>query len=117
MRKVNYRSFSARFAFLALMLFLAFGAPVQAQDAQAGEKLFKSNCAACHKLDAKGVGPALRGVGEKFEREWLYKWIKNSMEMVNSGDPQAVALFEEWNGAIMTPFPGLSDEDIDNILA
>lgn len=117
MRKVNYRSFSARFAFLAFMLFLAFGATVQAQDVQAGEKLFNSNCAACHKLDAKGVGPALRGVGEKFEREWLYKWIGNSMEMVNSGDPQAVALFEEWNGAIMTPFPGLSEEDIDNILA
>lgn len=117
MRKVNYRSFSARFAFLALMLFLAFGAPVQAQDAQAGEQLFNSNCAACHKLDGKLIGPELRWVGEKFEREWLYKWIRNSMEMVNSGDPQAVALFEEWDNLIMTPFPGLTDEDIDNILA
>ena len=41
-------------------------------DAIAGEALYKSNCAACHKLDKKGVGPALRNVAEKYERDWLY---------------------------------------------
>src|SRR5690606_8072210 len=86
-------------------------------DVAAGEALFKANCAACHKLDAKAVGPALRGVADKFERQWLRDWIHNSPAMIASGDPLAVKLYEENNRAIMTPFPALSDTDIDNILA
>ncbi len=86
-------------------------------DAQAGESLFKANCAACHKLYKKAVGPALFQVGDKYEKEWLYKWIANSAEMVKSGDPKAVKIFEEFNGSPMTAFPQLSTTDIDNILA
>lgn len=86
-------------------------------DIAAGEALFKTNCAACHKLDRKAVGPMLRGSGAKFEREWLHSWIKNSQAMIAAGDPLAVKLFEENNRMIMTPFPGLSEKDIDNILA
>jgi cytochrome c551/c552 len=75
------------------------------------------NCAACHKLNKRAVGPALAGVSQKYEKEWLYSWIKNSMAMVKSGDPQAVAIYEEYNKSVMTAFPQLSNEDIDNILA
>ena len=84
---------------------------------QAGKKLFNANCAACHKLNKRAVGPALKGVSEKYDREWLYSWIKNSTAMVKSGDPQAVAVYEEYNRSIMTSFPQLSNSDIDNILA
>jgi hypothetical protein len=42
---------------------------------------------ACHKLDA-ATGPALLGIA-KYEMAWLYKWIKNSSELIKSGDPQA----------------------------
>lgn len=111
-----------------LAFLLTFSATIYAQDEveassnsggdiAAGEALFKSNCAACHKLDKKAVGPALRGVGELFDRQWLYKWIQNSQALVQAGDPTAVRLFEENNRLIMTPFPGLSETDIDNILA
>lgn len=86
-------------------------------DVAAGESLFKANCAACHKMDKKAVGPALRGVADKFDRDWLYSWIRNSSALIASGDATAVRLFEENNKAVMTAFPGLSDEDIDNILA
>ena len=37
--------------------------------------------------------------------------------MVKSGDAQAVAIYEEYNKSVMTAFPQLSNEDIDNILA
>ena len=84
---------------------------------QAGKKLFNANCAACHKLNKRAVGPALKGVSGKYDREWLYSWIKNSTAMVKSGDPQAVAVYEEYNGSVMTSFPQLSNSDIDNILA
>ena len=58
-----------------------------------------------------------RGVSEKYDREWLYQWIYNSTAMVKSGDPQAVAVYEEYNRSVMTSFPQLSTTDIDNILA
>jgi cytochrome c551/c552 len=83
----------------------------------AGKKLFNANCAACHKLNKRAVGPALKGVSAKYDKEWLYSWIKNSTAMVKSGDAQAVAIYEEYNGSVMTSFPQLSNEDIDNIIS
>ena len=113
--------------FLFSVFFAAFSNPIiSAQEitsadnivaVQAGKKLFNANCAACHKLNKRAVGPALKGVSEKYDREWLYSWIKNSTAMVKSGDPQAVAVYEEYNGSVMTSFPQLSNSDIDNILA
>ena len=54
----------------------------------AGKKLFNTHCAACHKVKKKAIGPAMRGVSEKYDREWLYSWIKNSAAMIKSGDPK-----------------------------
>ena len=88
-----------------------------AGDAAAGKAIFNANCAACHKLDAKSTGPALRGVANRRDRAWLGKWIRNSSEMIKAGDPIAVQLFEENNQKLMNAFPQLTDADIDNILA
>ncbi len=117
---MNYQNLSSKLSLLLLAFVLAFSTNILAQekgDAIAGEALYKSNCAACHKLDKKGVGPALRNVAEKYERDWLYKWISNSQGLIKSGDSKAVALFAEYNNSVMTSFPGLSNNDIDNILA
>jgi mono/diheme cytochrome c family protein len=94
-------------------------APAAAQggDPVKGKEIFNTNCAACHKLDAKATGPALRGVGAKYDKAWLYKWIKNSADLIKSGDAQAVKVFEANNKVPMSPFPQLSDADIDNIIA
>lgn len=133
MKKVNFIDLRSKLLLLLLVFSLTFSttmysqdeaeaAPVDAPadsggDVAAGESLFKANCAACHKMDKKAVGPALRGTAEKFDRDWLHKWIRNSQALIASGDAQAVKLFEENNKAVMTAFPGLSDDDIDNILA
>ena len=82
-----------------------------------GKELFNANCAACHKLDAKMTGPALRGVGDKYDKEWLYKWVKNSSDLIKSGDAKAVKVYEEFAKSNMTAFPQLSNGDIDNIVA
>jgi len=119
---------SIKFLSAALIIFISFFTSfvVTAQEVaindngeaiQAGKKLFNANCAACHKLNKRAVGPALRGVSAKYDKEWLYSWIKNSTAMVKSGDAQAVAIYEEYNGSVMTSFPQLSNSDIDNILA
>ncbi|NND62890.1 MAG: c-type cytochrome [Flavobacteriaceae bacterium] len=128
MEKVSYRNLSSQLSLVLLAFLLTFSIsqntfatttalPTQAIDTAAGEALFKANCAACHKLYKKATGPALYGVGDKYDSEWLYTWIKNSSEMVKSGDAQAVAIYEEYNGAVMTAFPQLSNADIDNIIA
>jgi mono/diheme cytochrome c family protein len=86
-------------------------------DAAKGKDLFNTNCAACHKLDAKATGPALRGVGDKHDKAWLYKWIHNSADLIKSGDAAAVKIYDEYNKVPMTAFPQLSEADIDNIIA
>ena len=87
-------------------------------DAAKGKDLFKANCAACHKLDGKLVGPPLGGITEKKSAEWLHKWIKNSKALIDAGDKDAIAIFEEYNKVPMLAYDGiLSDGDIDNVLA
>lgn len=127
MEQVSYQKLPFKLSRILLAFLLTFSIaqttfastplPVQAVDTAAGEKLFKANCAACHKLYKKATGPALYGVGDKYDRDWLYTWIRNSQDMIKSGDAQAVAIFEEYNQAVMTAFPALSNADIDNIIA
>ncbi len=137
MKKVNFLYLRSQLPLLLLVFLLTFSTTIYSQDdpavdaaaenaappadnngdVAAGEALFKANCAACHKLDKKAVGPALRGVAGLFDRDWLHKWIRDSQGLIKSGDATAIKIFEENNKMIMTPFPALSDADIDNILA
>lgn len=80
-----------------------------------GKQIFKANCAACHKLEGKLIGPELLKITEKREHSWLKAWIKDNNALVASGDKLAKEV-QESNPAAMTPFPQLSDEDIDNVL-
>jgi cytochrome c2 len=92
-----------------------------AQDVELGESLFSSNCASCHYLgpeSKKLVGPGLNDhIFEEYTTEWLYSWIKNSSELIKSGDEQAISVFEQYNKSVMTAFPYFTNDDIDNILA
>jgi cytochrome c oxidase cbb3-type subunit III len=99
-------------------LLLMAGAPAVAQDAVQGKKLFDGNCAACHSMDADIVGPALKDVHERRGDEWLHKFIKNSQELIQSGDKDAVAIYEQYKKMPMPAFDGsLSDADIDHVIA
>lgn len=134
----NHNSISRKIVFsLALMLTFSFSsfsqetppaaadpaaapaAPAAATggDPVAGKALFNANCAACHNLDKKMTGPALRGVSAKYDKEWIYKWVNNSSALIKSGDAKAIKIFEEYNKSVMTAFPQLSTTDIDNIIA
>ena len=130
MEKVGNHNSISRKIFFSIALMLSFSFSSFAQDAASaakvsatsadpvkGKELFNSNCAACHKLDAKATGPQLRGVADKYEAAWLHKWIRNSSDLIKSGDAQAVKVFEDNNKAVMSSFPQLTDADIDNILA
>ncbi|GGE04626.1 cytochrome c [Psychroflexus salis] len=92
---------------------------VPGADPAKGKELFNSLCAACHKPYKKAIGPALHGVVDKYDGdfEWLYAWIKNSQDLIKSGDSRAIAIYEEYNKVAMNAFPQLNNQDIDNILA
>ncbi|MEZ5008637.1 MAG: c-type cytochrome [Chitinophagales bacterium] len=81
-----------------------------------GEVLFKSNCSACHAIGRKLVGPDLANINAKREKEWLYQWIRNNSELRKSGDTDAIAIYEEYNGSPMNLYLQFTNEDIDAIL-
>ena len=84
---------------------------------QDGAAIFEESCVACHKLGQRLVGPDLLGVNEKRSEEWLLEFIKSPQAMINSGDPDAVAIYEEYNRILMTDQSFLSDDEIKAVLA
>ncbi len=102
-------------ALLTILLIAFFASETRAQDQ--GKQLFEKNCQVCHKLGGgKLVGPELMGITQLREREWLVKFIRNSKELIDSGDPLAVKVFEENNKIPMQAFTNLSDAEINSII-
>ena len=112
----NNDKLTSRALLLGVLMFLVSFCYAQ-NDISAGKKLFNTNCASCHKLDKKVIGPALRGISKKRSNDWLISWIRDNAKLRASGDADAIAIFEEYNGSVMNAFPQLSDEDINNIIA
>ena len=97
-----------------LMVSLSLTSLVQAQD---GKALFNQKCASCHAIDKNLVGPALKGVEDRWDdKAMLYDWVRNSAAVIKKGYPRAVAVYNEYNKVQMTAFPELKNEDIDAIL-
>jgi cytochrome c551/c552 len=99
---------------IVLMVSLSLTSLVQAQD---GKALFNQKCASCHAIDKNLVGPALKGVEDRWDdKAMLYEWVRNSAAVIKKGYPRAVAVYNEYNKVQMTAFPELKNEDIDAIL-
>lgn len=81
-----------------------------------GEELFNGNCAVCHQVQNKMVGPALKNVYERRDIPWLIGFIKNSQKVIQSGDEYAVNLYNEYGKTVMPSFSYFADEEIKNIL-
>lgn len=82
-----------------------------------GKMLFTQNCTACHTIGSgQLVGPDLIGVNDKYEEEWLLKFIRSSQALVTAGDERAVAVFQQFS---MIPMPDqpFDDEEIRAMLA
>ncbi len=125
MKQVKYRNSVSKLRLFGSVFLLALSLSLFAQDGDPtkGKSLFNTNCAACHNLDKKMTGPALRGVearlanDEGLDRNWLNSWIRNSSALIKSGDAYANKIYAEYNGAAMTAFPQFSDQDLSDILA
>ncbi len=93
-------------------------------DVANGEAKFNSICTACHELGPRDqvlIGPGLEKVYSRLNSEegldlaWFDKWIKNSKELVDAGDPYAVKVYKEFDETLMTP-NNVTDQDVIDIL-
>jgi mono/diheme cytochrome c family protein len=77
--------------------------PIHLASAEApGSTTFGSLCVACHTIGGgRLVGPDLAGVSDRRSEQWLVDFITSSQTMIQSGDPDAVALSGEYNGMVM----------------
>lgn len=122
MKSVKQHNRILRLFLSSLTLFLLFSLQLSAQEIDSlqvatGKKIFNANCASCHKLEGKLIGPAIGKVEDRRTNEWLKAWIRDNGALRASGDGDAIAIYNEYNGSVMTAFPQLSDSDIDAILA
>lgn len=104
---------------LALVVWLpwhnALASPLP-QDGNEGQQIFEEKCAGCHSIGGgRRVGPDLKGVTERRERDWLVAFIRDPNALIQSGDPDAQALLEEYQ--VPMPTLGLSDAEIEAVLA
>ncbi|GAB4447524.1 MAG: hypothetical protein OHK0036_01870 [Bacteroidia bacterium] len=56
-----------------------------------GKEIFEAKCTACHEIDKKKVGPAIKGVTQRRKPEWIMNMILNPTEMTQK-DPVAKEL-------------------------
>jgi cytochrome c551/c552 len=108
-------NFKSLIACSIIAFFVLSGVQTKAQTPEA-EKNFQA-CKVCHNISGpKLIGPSLSGILERRDKAWIYKFVRNSTEVVQSGDAYAVKIFEE-NNKIPMPPHNLTDAQIDDILA
>jgi mono/diheme cytochrome c family protein len=109
-----------RFKIWAVVASFAVSASIFAQgapSAEEGKKLYDANnCGSCHALDKKVVGPALRGVHERHSEEWLIQWVRNNKKLRESGDPDAIKLYNDYGGAAMNIYENLTPAQVLDII-
>jgi cytochrome c len=78
-----------------------------------GKEIFDSKCSACHKMESKYIGPALKGVTERRTPEWIMNMILNPEEMLRK-DPIAKQLMKEYSAPMANQ--GITQEEARKML-
>ncbi len=113
MRKVIVNSGFLQSVILCCAFFLISNNCINAQE---GEALYNRACKACHTIGGgKTVGPDLKGVNQKRDKEWLVAFIKSSQTLIKEGDALSIELFEEYM-KIPMPDQNFTDAEISQIL-
>jgi len=72
-----------------------------------GKSIFNTNCVACHKLDKRMTGPALKNLSSKYDSITLYKYIQ---------EKPTKFLNRKKLTFTCTIFPQLTQQDISNLI-
>ena len=79
----------------------------------AGQTIFQQNCAVCHRVKERLIGPSLEGVYDRRDIDWILSFVKNSQKVISSGDQYAVDLYAEYNNMEMPAFDFLDDDQME----
>lgn len=75
------------------------------------ESFYQINCIACHTIGGgKLIGPDLKNVEDRVDREWLVNWIVDPAAILASGDEYAQKILAESNNIPMIQSPGITEE-------
>ena len=105
-----------KFLLAALSLTLTISA-LAAPPVEEGKAIFSARCASCHNVNKILVGPALGGVDQRHDIDWIVKFVQSSQTVIKSGDKDATALFAKFNNIPMPDHKDLSAENVKNIVA
>jgi glucose/arabinose dehydrogenase/mono/diheme cytochrome c family protein len=83
----------------------------------AGEASFNNNCSSCHNFTQDAIGPALGGLTTVVPADWIQHFIKNSQQVISSGDERAQQLFNKYKKAVMPSFATLKDDEVNALIA
>ncbi len=90
--------------------------PVTTTPTEQGQAIFIQKCFGCHSIGGGGiVGPDLKDVTERRERDWLLRFIVSPDKLIAQGDPIAKQLVEQYG--IVMPNMGLSEQEAEQVLA
>lgn len=81
-----------------------------------GKKIFTTRCAACHNVNKAMTGPALAGIDQRRDIDWIINFVQSSQSLVKNGDSYAVAIFEKFNKVPMPDQPDLTPDNIKNVV-
>ena len=90
---------------LAVIIGITFSAPIYAQDAAAGQKVFaREKCSMCHTAKLN----SLDGVGTKLTAAQIREWIEN---------PAQAAVNQKSTSKMKMPKKDLTKADVDSLVA
>jgi len=98
-------------------IFHAYGQRDSTEIFESGKNIFNTHCASCHGVHQGKLGPMLASITRKRSEAWLLSFIRNSQEVILSGDAYAGFLFQQYNRVVMPSFEQqLSDKKIRDML-
>ncbi len=97
-------------------LYNAYGQAEPQEIFRAGKASFTTYCSPCHSVHQEKMGPMLASITRKRSEEWLLAFIRNSQQVILSGDEYANFLFQQYNQAVMPSFKKLPEKEIQRIL-
>lgn len=97
---------AAAIIFSAVLLVVSIAPSANSQQAV---DFFKKNCTSCHWIGGgRLIGPDLKNVTARKDRDWLVRFMLNPNAMFDAQDPYALKLRAEAKGAIMIQVPGIN---------
>ncbi|MCO6059853.1 SCO family protein [Pseudomonas sp. MOB-449] len=93
----------------------SYSAAPPIENLDAGRYLFRKTCTACHTIGkGEALGPDLKAVTTRRDRDWLRRFIKAPDQMLEQRDPIALELFSRYQ--VRMPNLNLGDADVEALI-